>query len=353
MGQPSPMNGGDGIYSYTKNSSLQRNGASVVNDAMKEALIDNLDIKRLLSGSTTFTIADLGCSVGPNTFMAMQTIIQTVVEHKASEGLLEFQVLFNDQIGNDFNTLFASLPHRRNYFAAAVPGSFYGRLFPSSSIHIAYSSYALQWLSKLPEELQVKDSPAWNAGKIHYMGASDAVLKAYTDQFDEDMGIFLGARAEEIVPGGMIVVVIPSVPEGCVIEHGTSIVGSFLESIFMDMVNEGVVEQEEVDSFNFPSVSPSMKDMRRVVEKNGCFEIVRMELGEAELPSNGDGEVDAERVLVLYRAASEKTFANHFGNEIVDQLYVRAIQKKLKYTQNLHSFGVKTSTQLFAALKRK
>ncbi|KAK7849230.1 putative s-adenosylmethionine-dependent methyltransferase [Quercus suber] len=56
-------------------------------------------------------------------------------------------VFFNDQFSNDFNTLFISLPPNRQYFAAGVPGSFYGRLFPKASLHFIHSSYALQWLS--------------------------------------------------------------------------------------------------------------------------------------------------------------------------------------------------------------
>ncbi|XP_057791642.1 loganic acid O-methyltransferase-like [Salvia miltiorrhiza] len=175
MAESCPMNGGDGTYSYAKNSTGQREAARVVEDALRDAVMENLDLSKLLCGSTTFAVADLGCSVGPNTFYAMETIIKAVQQKSCSTNL-EFQVFFNDRIGNDFNTLFASLPQERNYFAAAAAGSFYGRLFPSSSIHIAYSSVAMHWLSKLPEGVAVKGSPAWNGGRIHYTGASDAVV---------------------------------------------------------------------------------------------------------------------------------------------------------------------------------
>ncbi|KAL8515501.1 hypothetical protein ACS0TY_014257 [Phlomoides rotata] len=130
MAQSSPMNGGDGIYSYTKNSSLQWEGLNAATNVMEEALIQNLDIKTLLCNSSNrITIADMGCSVGPNTFLAVQTLIE-ILQHKyqsqnpEDSKRLEFQVLFNDIVSNDFNTLFASLPDHRNYFAAGVPGSF-------------------------------------------------------------------------------------------------------------------------------------------------------------------------------------------------------------------------------------
>ena len=218
----------------------QRDGASGVKDAIKEALMENFDIEKMLGGSTIFTIADLGCSVGPNTVSAMESLLETV-EHKCrQQGLedLEFQVLFNDQIGNDFNTLFAALPQPRSYFSAAVPGSFYSRLFPCSSVHMAYSSFAIHWLSKEPEELQRKDSPAWNAGRIHYSDDSpEAVLEAYTNQFQRDMEAFFGARAQEIAPGGVMVMVVPGVPDG-VVTYSGGVAFRFLEFILSDMVKE-------------------------------------------------------------------------------------------------------------------
>ncbi|KAM3327776.1 hypothetical protein P3S68_033825 [Capsicum galapagoense] len=39
---------------------------------LRDAIIQNLDIKIRLYSSNTLHIADLGCSVGPNTFNAMQ-----------------------------------------------------------------------------------------------------------------------------------------------------------------------------------------------------------------------------------------------------------------------------------------
>ncbi|XVF43434.1 hypothetical protein PTKIN_Ptkin02bG0039800 [Pterospermum kingtungense] len=101
------------------------------------------------------------------------------------------------------------------YFAAGVPGSFYGRLFPESSPNLVHSSYALQWLSKVPEEVLDKNSLAWNKGRVYYTNAAeDHVRKAYAAQFAKDMGRFLDARAKELVVGGMMVLIMGSVPDG-------------------------------------------------------------------------------------------------------------------------------------------
>ncbi|KAL3347135.1 hypothetical protein AABB24_021020 [Solanum stoloniferum] len=159
----------------------------------------------------------------------MQHVVQ-VVKEKYHDNNLEFQVFFNDHVTNDFNTLFRSLPVDRSYYASGVPGSFHGRLFPSRSIHFAHCSCAIHWLSKIPKELLDKNSPAWNKGLIHYAGASNVeIVNAYVVQFEKDMEMFFNARAEEIVQGGMMVLVSP-------FSGWDSL--NFFGSSLMDLVNE-------------------------------------------------------------------------------------------------------------------
>lgn len=355
MAESAPMNGGKGIYSYANNSHMQRDGFNSAKNLINDVIIQNLDVKTIVSAtSNKFTIADLGCSVGPNTFFSMENIIDGIEHKYHTEGLdpadLEFQVFFNDQLANDFNTLFASLPVDRRYCVAAVPGSFYGRLFPTSSICLAYSSSSIHWLSKVPKELVDKNSPAWNKGKIHYTGAKDDVVGAYAAQFDEDADIFLNARGKEIVKGGMVVIITPGVPDGTA-THDVGIVFAFLESILIDMVKEGLIDEDEVDSFNIPHVYPSVEQMSRIVAKNGCFSIVKMELRNS-LP-DPKAPIDNEVAVMHIRALAEGTFMNHFRRNAVEELFRRAVQQKSKLGHMLDSSGVEFGAQLFAILMRK
>jgi hypothetical protein len=199
--------------------------------------------KNFYSTTKTIRIADLGCATGPNTFFAMQNVIKAIIQKHQSlsptSPLPEFQVFFNDQISNDFSTLFTALPPERKYFAAGVAGSFHNRLFPESSLHFVHSSYSLQWLSASPEELSDKNSPAWKKGRVHYTSAPEEVFQAYSTQFAEDMKNFLNARAKELVPGGMMVLILSGIPKG--IPYSQLPVGTMydlLALILMDMAAE-------------------------------------------------------------------------------------------------------------------
>ncbi|CAH2050612.1 unnamed protein product [Thlaspi arvense] len=57
-----------------------------------------------------YKIADLGCSSGPNTFLVISKIINTVQSLSQQNQGQEFQIFLNDLPKNDFNTLFDSLP---------------------------------------------------------------------------------------------------------------------------------------------------------------------------------------------------------------------------------------------------
>ncbi|KAJ4707014.1 S-adenosylmethionine-dependent methyltransferase [Melia azedarach] len=228
-----PMVGGHGGLSYANNSSYQKGVADAAKELINEAISGKLDFKSLgFDTSSTFHLADLGSSVGPNTFIAVQNIIKAVevkyyAENHQYSSALAFQVLFNDLNGNDFNTLFKTLPSSRKYFAAGVPGSFYSRLFPKSSLHFVHSSYALHWLCKIPKEIVDSKSSAWNKDSIQCTGSVKEVVEAYSAQFKNDMESFLNARAQELVPGGLMVIVLPGLPDG--IPMSQTIEGQFYD----------------------------------------------------------------------------------------------------------------------------
>ncbi|MQM03024.1 hypothetical protein Taro_035801 [Colocasia esculenta] len=117
-------------------------------------------------GGHPFLIGDdLGCSSGPNVLSVVSGVIDSVEKKcwQLCRRPPEFQLFLNDLPGNDFNSVFRSLQslHERRVasaglgkelgqcFVAGVPGSFYGRLFQSKSVHFFHSSSSLHWLSQV------------------------------------------------------------------------------------------------------------------------------------------------------------------------------------------------------------
>ncbi|XP_065851462.1 S-adenosyl-L-methionine:benzoic acid/salicylic acid carboxyl methyltransferase 3-like [Euphorbia lathyris] len=204
------MNVGKGETSYAQNSLLQQKVIAMTRPIVEEAmrkLYMNKYPERLY-------IADMGCSSGPSTFLAVSEIIN-VVENicgKIGHGSPEYQVFFNDLPGNDFNNIFRFIPsfHEKlkqqfetgigPCFFAGVPGSFYHRLFPANTLHFVHSSYSLMWLSHVPKKLE------GNKGNIYMASSSPAsILKAYYNQFQKDFSTFLMCRSKELVSGGCMV----------------------------------------------------------------------------------------------------------------------------------------------------
>ncbi|KAK9099137.1 hypothetical protein Syun_026182 [Stephania yunnanensis] len=105
------MNGGEGEASYASNSSLQRAVITMVKPILEETILDLVSDEAFLA-SKVLCIADLGCSSGPNSLSVISHIVDTITTtcHKQHRQPPEFQVLLNDLPGNDFNTVFKSLP---------------------------------------------------------------------------------------------------------------------------------------------------------------------------------------------------------------------------------------------------
>lgn len=339
-----PMKGGNDQSSYVNNSSLQRKSVDLSKEIIEEAISKNLSIEN----PKTFRIADLGCSVGSNTLVAVRNIVEAA-DHKY-KSQPEFQVFFNDHASNDFNTLFLSLPSERRYFAAGVPGSFYTRLFPQGSLHIVYSSTALHWLSQVPKDIVDINSSAWNKGRIHYSSASDEVFQAYSAQYVKDMETFLLARAHEIVCGGLLFILVPAIADKTLISQTSpGLLLDVLGSCLMELAKMDIVDEAKIDSFNMPSYLTSPKQVKDLVERTGCFTIERLEKLETLFPPASGAEIITNHM----RAACEEIFEQHFGfsDEDLDKLF-ELYSKRLVDPLSIFTKSEDKSFQIFLVLKR-
>nr|QCF60522.1 O-methyltransferase [Salvia dorisiana] len=351
------MNGGGGQHSYAQNSSYQRGVIDVANPVIEEGIAAKLDISHLSSTQTSpFRIADFGCSTGRNSFPYIQIITQAIEKKlMAEKGLItqipEFHVFFNDQLMNDFNTLFRSLPPQINFHAAGVPGPFHGRLFPKASLDFAYCTCALNWLSQVPKAVGDHMSPAWNKGKVHYTGAKQEVVEAYSDHYAHDIKSFLEARAEELVAGGLMALLVPADPDikSSATSFTTPTEIDLLGSCLLDMANKGLISEQKVDTFNFPLYFTIPQELKEIIERSNSFTIERMEI----LDNPGKRTLCSAKARAAYlRAVFEGMLTNHFGSEVMDGLF-DCYEKKIAAAPHFLDPDNEKSIIIFVLLKRK
>ncbi|KAL7104004.1 hypothetical protein ACP275_08G216800 [Erythranthe tilingii] len=271
------MNAGDGPQGQTQNSSykvqqieIHIGVVEVAKPIIEEVIATKLDIK--LHGSSTIGVADFGCSTGHNSFPAMQIITQSI---------------------------------KKKLHGPGVAGDFHCRLLPECSLHFAYSSWSLHWLT----------------------------------------------GAVEVVGGGLMALVIVGVPDfwdpktKYTIPSDVNLLGSCL----MDMATMGRFSETKVDSFNLPYYFSTPKQLKSILERSDSFTIERMDIlnnpGKHTLPT-------VKARAAFFRAVHERLLTHHFGSEIIDELFYLYMKKLESSPVFLNPCNDK-SMVILAVLKRK
>ncbi|CAH2065718.1 unnamed protein product [Thlaspi arvense] len=315
------MVGGEGPESYNQHSSYQRALLEAAKEKMDEAISAKLSLDLI---SDRFSVADFGCASGPNTFVAVQNIIDAVEDkyrRKTGQNLsdnIDFQVLFNDFTTNDFNTLFQALPPGRKYYSAGVPGSFFERVLPKQSFHIGVINYAFHFTSKIPKEITDRNSPSWNRD-MHCTGFNQAVKKAYLDQYSADTKNLLDARAEELVPRGLMLILGSCLRDGVKMsETSKGIVMDFIGDSLNELAQQGVIEQYKVDSFSTPLFLAEECELRQIIKENGKFTI---EAFEDIIHPYVEFPIDPKIMAVSTKASFGAFLTAHFGADAMRKVF--------------------------------
>nr|CAD1842734.1 unnamed protein product [Ananas comosus var. bracteatus] len=233
--------------------------ASFAKTARQEAAVDSF---RAAICPTKMTIADLGCSVGPNVLQMASEIIEAIAQasHQLNRRPPEMQVFLNDLPGNDFNTLFSLLPEFYELrerklqetdqeqvpcFISGVPGSFYGRLFVGKSLHFGCLKCNYKMEVKSPQQ-----------------------------------------QGKQVVEGGHMVLTFMARRSSDPLAPMDFDGWELLAKALRDMVSLGLTEEEKVDSFNLPWYAPSMEEVKDEITIQGSFAIKKIELFDVNWDDN-------------------------------------------------------------------
>uniref|UniRef100_A0A0E0E1D5 Jasmonate O-methyltransferase n=1 Tax=Oryza meridionalis TaxID=40149 RepID=A0A0E0E1D5_9ORYZ len=282
----------------------------------------------------SMAIADLGCSSGPNALTLVSSTVDAVYHHCAQQQQPppEMCVFLNDLPSNDFNSVaksLATLKHRRGdlhdrpvVITGMIPGSFYERLFPCGSLHFVCSSNSLHWLSKAPEDLKEGKIPMYGMDEHLRLSRRAVVGEAYARQFRKDFTQFLSLRAQELVPGGRMVISL----YGRCSENPISRSNQAWQVVAValnDMASRGIIDKEKLDSFYIPLYAPLENEVNEIIEDEGSFEINKM-LVRNPFSGMDDATVSPKMIALSIRAVFESTIVLHFGSseEIMDEFAI-------------------------------
>ncbi|KMT19746.1 hypothetical protein BVRB_1g008010 [Beta vulgaris subsp. vulgaris] len=332
------MNDGDGKLSYSQNSSVQKE-AWLMNQYILENAIQSIlsDEENLVEG---LNIADLGCGVGPVP-LAFVTLVIEIVRKKYKElkcnnegPVPRIQIYMNDLPSNDFNLLFRDILNlevfkRKEggvplFLLMGAPGSYYERLFPSNSLHFVHASYTLHWFSQPPKALNSEQGAVpINKGNVYISEtSSEVVAKAYMTQFEQDFTNFLNCRCQEVVSKGRMLLTFrgrPSLTNPLIWQPWELII--FTKALTC-LVSEGLIEEEKVDTFNFPYYCASKEELESIVKKQGSFAIKNTKTMAHHVAHEIEDKWTRSKIISKFiRAFSESLILRHFGKGVLDLLY--------------------------------
>lgn len=362
------MLGGAGATSYAKNSTLQEKAIHRTKPIVEQSIIEVYNAVR----TENLVVADLGCSSSPNTLLVLLEIVEAIGGHCRGLGNEppEIQYFLNDLPGNDFNTMFQysvrldqKLKEEKEaefvpYYIAAVPGSFYGRLFPSATVHFFHSSYSLMWLSQVPQRLHKhQNCPLLNKGNIYIAETSpQIVVNLYLEQFQKDFSTFLRLRYKELLLSGQMVLTFLG-RRSLHAQYGElSKFWGLMSDAMNAMVLEGILDEAKVNAFNLPLYAPSMEEVSTVVENEGLFHLEQVQIIESNWDPTDDSIDDSvfnnlasgENVANYARAVIEPTLEKHFGKTTVEDLFSRYAKNVAK-----HLLVEKTKHVIFVIVLKK
>ncbi len=231
---------------YDANSSFQAKVAASGNSLLEQAAA-----ALMVAPGCQATVADYGCSEGRNSM----AIVGEALTLLAARGATDMAVLHNDLPTNDWGTLAANLAGPQSYLkvfpavrALFAPHGFFERVTLPASITLGMSGSAAHWLSRqptdtdMPRTLYRSDAPQDQLPKILAQAASD-------------WESFLAARAEELQPGGVLLVQMLG-SDGAVDPVRVSAAGlmTLMNVCILTLVDDGEIPSDVYAGYCFPVV---------------------------------------------------------------------------------------------------
>jgi len=288
----------------------------------------------LRPGSDPIVIADYGSSQGKNSLAPMRVAIRRLRWRVGNERAL--LVIHVDQHANDFNTLFDVLhrdPERYsmddpNIFPSAIGRSFYENVFPRDQVDLGWSSYAAVWLSRVP---------ALIPGHFVSLASTGDARVAFDRQAADDWRLFLSLRAQELRPGGRLVVVLPGLSDAGA--SGFEPLFNCANAVLEQLVHERVIGDDERKRMILGAYPRRRAQLLEAFSAEGLFESLSVEHCElfdlpdaawADYQLDGNAEALVSRHAAFFRSIFAPSLASAISDADRRETFTNCLEQQLK-----------------------
>jgi hypothetical protein len=271
--RPEPMDSAK----FTISSRLQAAGLRPAIDLFEHAA----DTVPLPKPPQPIVIADYGASTGHNSLAPISAALPVMRNRTRPEHSI--LVVHTDVPDNNFTAMFETLADDpdtylckdASTFASAVGRSFYSQIIPSNSVHLGWSSWAIQWLRQVP-------APVPDHVQVAY-SADGSLRAAYARQAAHDWHEFVAFRGRELCPGGQLVLLTMALDEDG--GFGYRPLFDALVDALDELTGSDLLSTDEVGRMCLPIVGRRESDFRAPFAPSGRLErlaIEHLEVFDAE-----------------------------------------------------------------------
>lgn len=297
-------------------------------------------------------LADYGCAQGRVSNALIQAAIDEV---RRAHRDLPIMVIHNDLLSNDWAGLFARLAGPDAY--TATPGgpitplasatSFYEPVAPPGSVNVALSFAAIQWLSS--------SGPPGTGRALFFDQLDDEGRARMAEQAHEDWTRFLSSRADELAPGGVMVLDMMGRHEnGAATAHD---LWEIVADVCEQTVDSGLIERARRDDFVMPLYERTLSEVRHPFDDDvgTRLRLEHLAIGDAPHPAteryarDRDADALAVQMTGFLRAFSEPTLraALALDDRALDALY-GGVEERIRDRAGRFSFVVHPITAVIA-----
>jgi hypothetical protein len=313
---------GGGVYEH--HSDYQMRGGLLHADLIASAAGEIVPDER--RGSVV--LVDYGCAQGRVSNPLIRTAIERV---RGTHPDVPVQVYHNDLLTNDWASLFDRLRSEDAYLSVAggpitpliSATSFYEPVAPRGIVDLGLSFAAIQWLSA--------PGPRGCGSALYFDQLEDGPRAEMARQAHADWTGFLERRADELAPGGRLVLDMMGVSEtGTAAGHQA---WQLVRGICEEMQREGLLDAARLDDYLLPVYERSADEVRRPFGEAIGARLRLEHLALVPVPSpftdryraDGDAGALAAGFVGFFRAFSEPSLRDGLGLEdgAVEELYCR------------------------------